>query len=296
MCNASLLDWHLPVSQRLAIITPLIKKPHLDATEVKNYRPVSNLTFVSKVVERLVSERLVGYLQENNLMPVKQSAYRRNHSTETALLRVISDLLNSMDKQEVTLLGLLDLSAAFNCVDHDILLSRLERTYGIEGLAIEWIRSSLMDQTQQVAFRGQLSGILRLVFGVPQGSVLGPLLLLLYTAELLDIIKGEGMKAHSYANDTQVRVSTGAADAGTVVQRFVSCTESIESWMSSNRLKLDADQIADDMDRIQTTACQSRHQGVPAVVCQHSISVFISTVNSPCRIMWRQCAACASPS
>ena len=122
-------------------------------------------------------------------MSVEQSAYRKNHSTETALLRVISDLLNSMDKQEVTLLGLLDLSAAFDCVDHDILLSRLERTSGIDGLALEWIRSFLADRTQQVAFRGQLSGILRLVFGVPQGSVLGPLLFLLYTAELLDIIK-----------------------------------------------------------------------------------------------------------
>ena len=210
MCNAFLLEGHLPVSQRHASITPLIKKPHLDAVDVKNYRLVSNLTFVSKVVERLVSGRLVGYLQENNLMPVEQSAYRRNQSTETALLRVISDLLNSMDKQEVTLLGLLDLSAAsaFDCVDHDILLSRLERTYGIEGLAIEWIRSFLVDRTQQVAFRGQLSGILRLVFGVQQGSVLGLLLFLLYTAELLDIIKDQGRKAHSYADDTQVHVST----------------------------------------------------------------------------------------
>ena len=241
MCNASLLEGHLPVSQRHAIITPLIKKPHLDATDVKNYRPVSNLTFVSKVVERLISGRLVSYLQENDLMPVEQSAYRKNHSTETALLRVISDLLNSMDKQEVTLLGLLDLSAAFDCVDHDILLSRLERTFGIDGLALEWIRSFLADRTQQVAFRGQLSGILRLVFGVPQGSVLGPLLFLLYTAELLDIIKNEGLKAHSYADDTQVHVSTGAADVGTAVQRFVSCTERIESWMSSNRLKMNAE-------------------------------------------------------
>ena len=92
-----------------------------------------------------------------------------------------------------------------------------------------------------MAFRGQLSGILRLVFGVPQGSVLGPLLFLLYTAELLDIIKDQGMKAHSYADDTQVHVSTGAADVETAVQRFVSCTEKIESWMSSNRLKMIAD-------------------------------------------------------
>ena len=143
---------HIPVSQRHAIITPLIKKSNLDATDVKNYRPVSNLTFVSKVVERLVSERLVGFLQENNLMPVEQSAYRKHHSTETALLRVISDLLSSMDKQEVTLLGLLDLSAAFDCVDHNILLTRLERTFGITGSALNWIRSFLLDRTQQVTF------------------------------------------------------------------------------------------------------------------------------------------------
>ena len=97
MCNASLLEGHLPVSQRHAIITPLIKKSNLDATDVKNYRPVSSLTFVCKVVERLVSERLVCFLQENNLMPVEQSAYQKHHSTETPLRRVISDLLSSMD-------------------------------------------------------------------------------------------------------------------------------------------------------------------------------------------------------
>ena len=100
-CNTSLLEGHLPVSQRHAIITPLIKKSNLDTTDVKNYRPVSNLTFLYKVVERLVSELLVGFLQENNLMPVEQSAYRKHHSTQIALLRVISDLHSSMDKQEV---------------------------------------------------------------------------------------------------------------------------------------------------------------------------------------------------
>ena len=190
----------------------LKKKSNFDATGL-NYRPVSNLTIVSKVVERLVSKRLVGFLQENNLFPVEQSAYRKHHSTESALLRVISDLLSSMDRQEVTLLGLLDLSAAFDFVDNDILLARLERTFGITGSALNWIRSFLSDRTQQVTFRGQLSAVLKLIYGVPQGSVLKPLLFLLYTAELMDIIKREDIKAHSYADDTQIHLSTGASDA-----------------------------------------------------------------------------------
>ena len=127
MRNASLLEGSLPLSQRHATVTPLLKKPSLDPTDLKNYQPVSNLTFMSKIVEKLVSAQLTAYLESNNLMPRLQSAYRRHHSTETALLRVMSDLLSAADSQRVTLLGLLDLSAAFDCVDHDILLHRLEK-------------------------------------------------------------------------------------------------------------------------------------------------------------------------
>ena len=105
MCSASLAEGCLPVSQRHAVVTPLLKKAHLDAAEMKNYRPVSNLSFLSKVVERLVSAQLVRYLQEHNLMPCMQSAYRRHHSTETALLRVLSDIFTAADSRQVSLLG-----------------------------------------------------------------------------------------------------------------------------------------------------------------------------------------------
>jgi hypothetical protein len=115
MCNASLMAGHLSLSQWHAIVTPLLKKPSLDTDELKNYRPASNLTFVSKVVERLVSEQLVEYLQMNDLMPRLQSAYRRHHSTETTLLRIISDLLAAVDHQQVSLLGLLDLDVIVLC-------------------------------------------------------------------------------------------------------------------------------------------------------------------------------------
>jgi len=87
---------------------------------------VSNLSFLSKVVDGIVAEQFTAYLQANDLLPRLQSAYRRHHSTETALLRVLSDVYAAIDRQDVTLLGLLDLSAAFDCVDHDILIDRLQ--------------------------------------------------------------------------------------------------------------------------------------------------------------------------
>jgi hypothetical protein len=107
LINASLRDGPLPVSQKHAIITPLLKKASCDPAELKNYRPVSNLTFISKVVERIVAQQLVNYLQINQMMPPLQSAYRRHHSTETALLRVLSDLYSAADGQRVTLLACL---------------------------------------------------------------------------------------------------------------------------------------------------------------------------------------------
>ena len=241
MCNASLREGHLPISQRHAVITPILKKSSLDPGDVKNYRPVSNLTFMSKIVERMVSEQMVDYLQANNLMPRLQSAYRKHHSTETALLRILSDLLNAMDGRCVSLLGLLDLSAAFDTVDHDILLQRLHLQFGFDGEALRWIRSFLTNRTQQVRFNGTLSEVAGLDCSVPQGSALGPLLFLLYTAGLFDIIEQRGLTAHSYADDTQIYISIPAVDAPAAADRFVNCVEDVEQWMGINRLKMNVD-------------------------------------------------------
>ena len=195
MVNASLREGHLPVFHKKAVVTPLSKKTSLDVHDLKNYRPVSNLSFVSKLVERVAVKQLVDYLEANELMPKLQSAYRRHHSTEIAVLRVLSDILTAMDNQQVTLLALLDLSAAFDCVDHDILLSRLQSTFGLGGVILTWIRSFLTDQSQRVLFNGSLSIEIILLFSVPQGSVLGPLLFLLYAAEIFDIIASFGLCA-----------------------------------------------------------------------------------------------------
>jgi len=156
MVNASLKEGRLLISQRHAIVTSLLKKPGLDTADMSNYRSVSNLGFMSKVVERAVAIRLNDYLAGNDA-----TSHRKKHS----MLRVWSDVLMAADTRQVTLLCLLDLSAAFDCVDHDLLLHRLQLSFGLRGIALEWIRSFLTDRTEQIAYGGQLSMSCSLPFG-----------------------------------------------------------------------------------------------------------------------------------
>ena len=128
--------------------------------------------------------------------------YRRHHSTESALVKVLSDILDAADSCQVTLLGLLDLSAAFDTVDHYILLRRLATSFGISRLTLKWISSLLTGRTQAVVFRGATSAYSTVTHGVLQGSVLGPLLFLLYTADAIAVADRHNVSVHSYANDT----------------------------------------------------------------------------------------------
>ena len=127
-----------------------------------------------------------------------------------ALIKVISDIIDAADGQQVTLLGLLDMSAAFDTVDHDILLHRFETSYGVRGRALRWLTSFLTGRTQAVSYAGRTSPQCRLSCGVPQGSVLGPLLFVLYTADVIGIAMGRGIRIHVYADDTQIYVSCAA--------------------------------------------------------------------------------------
>ena len=188
---------------------------------------------MSKVIERMVTQQVTDYLQCNNLLPELQSAYRRNHSTETALLCVVSDLLRAIDVGSVTLLGLLDLSAAFETVDRDILLRRLDLNFGIGGTAMTWVTSFINNRTQEVLFAGKRSATCRVLSGVPQGSVLGPLLFLVYAAALFAIIDRHGFKAYSYADETQIYMSLSAVAAQDAVSRFAACVSDVERWTNS---------------------------------------------------------------
>jgi len=148
--NSSLQEAYVPPIFKHALVTPLLKKSNLDKNLMSNYRPVSNLNFLSKVLERLVSSRLKNYLSAEGLAAKFQSAYREFHSTETALLRVHNDIIRYADQKQCSALILLDLSAAFDTIDQDLLLQRLRVYFGIGGSALKWLESYLKDRSQSV--------------------------------------------------------------------------------------------------------------------------------------------------
>ena len=233
-----LREGRLPPSQTTAIVTPGLKKHGLDPADMKNYRPISNLSFMSKIVERVVVRQLSEYLSANGSLPTLQFGFRKHHSTESGLLRVLSDILSSVDKGQISLLALLDVSAAFYTVDHSILLDRLSISLGLTGSAFDWMRSFIIGRTQTVHYCGSVSRCAVVRSGVAQGSVLGPLL---YTADIQRLVVSLGFGVHLYADDTQFHGSCKPADAADLAARAMDVINSVKTWMSSNRLRLNAD-------------------------------------------------------
>ena len=239
--NQSLHTGVFPSVFKEAIIKPLLKKPSLDLNSLKSYRPISNLFFFSKVTEKIVLSQLSAYLNANNLFPTSQSAYRPGHSTETALLNMMNDILHALDNGDVTVVTLLDLSAAFDTIDHNILCQRLEHLYGISGTPLNWFRSYLSNRTQTVTINNKLSQPTLLKFGVPQGSVLGPILFILYTKPLTTLIRRHSISNQSFADDTQLHDSCRPDQIDTSVQGMQDCISDVKTWMTSNKLKLNDD-------------------------------------------------------
>jgi hypothetical protein len=236
--NLSLSSGIFPDQFKSCSVHPLLKKPNLNREDLGNYRPVSHLSFLSKLTERIAKNRLMNHLSSNKLLNSFQSAYLKSHSTETTLLSVHDHIVRAMSLQQVSCLCLLDLSAAFDTIDHSILIHRLSSWFGISGCALSWVKSYLSNRSFYVNLTGTKSSVFQLLYGVPQGSVLGPLLFILYTTPLSHIISKSASNHHLYADDTQLYMSFPATDFSSNIAHLEDTIVSICDWMSANFLSL----------------------------------------------------------
>ena len=237
--NRSLSESVFPDSLKHASVTPAVKDKDDDTDLNNNYRPVSNLVFISKLIEKCVFMQLEEYLTANELYPKFQSAYRKGHSCETALLKIVTDIQECIAQKKMVALIALDLSSAFDTIDHNILLHKLERDYGISGSVLKWMRSYLKGRTFSVRIIDVDGKPVILVYGIPQGSVLGPLLFVLYVHDLVKVAESFGLSIHLYADDSQMYIGFSPLTESTATMSTItSCLQEVEKWMKLNFLKI----------------------------------------------------------
>ena len=185
-------------------------------------------------MEKAAANQLIDHMTTNDLHMPLHSAYKQNHSTESALLKVKNDIFLNMEAQKVSLLVLLDLSAAFDTVRHDTLLYRLKSRFGVDGKALEWFVSYLADRTQCVTVNDGLSPAFPLRQVVPQGSCLGPLLFMVYTSKLFDVVSKHLPSVHCYADDTQLYLAFSPDVRGedkAALNAMRDCIHDLSNWM-----------------------------------------------------------------
>jgi hypothetical protein len=204
-----------------------------------NFRPVSNISLFAKVIERVVANQVTEHLEEGSHLHPFQSAYRRNFSTESALLKVTSDWRHSLASNRMVCVVSLDISAAFDTVSHHRLIMRLQQV-GVSSVPLEWFRSYLSERKMAVKIRSSVSRSHAIGSGVPQGSVLGPTLFNLYMAELAWTLEGLGITFHIYADDVLLYEEFDGHCALQSFSRVQEGLKAIQDWMEANRLMLNA--------------------------------------------------------
>jgi len=238
LANLSFAEGRFPDGFKTAQVTPLIKKDGLDANDPANYRPISNLNTISKIIERLCLVRLTPHVAATGQFNPLQSAYRKHHSTETALLKILDDLYRIIDDRRSAVLVGLDLSAAFDTIEHDILIERLRSVFGITGSALRWVETYLRNRKQYVMAGGERSDSTQCEHGVPQGSVLGPFLFSVYVSPIADVITSRGVQFHQYADDTQLYI---AVKSDSDIKKLEDCTLAVRDWFTGNGMLLNPD-------------------------------------------------------
>ena len=189
-------------------------------------------------MEKLVLSQVSSYLNSHNLYNTCQSAYRPCHSTETAIQKVVNDLLLSLDKGNISILALLDFSPAFDTMDHPILVHRLHTDFGFTDTVLPWFSSYLTDRTHYVSLSNHCSAFTTVHTGVPQGSVLGPILFTMYIKPLSAIIDSHSIIHHSFADDLQLQMSAPQDRICELLHSMQSCINDVKALATTNMLKL----------------------------------------------------------
>jgi hypothetical protein len=221
----------------LLLFLPRLKKPTLDADNANSYRPISNLSFVSKFIEWVVAVRFTVHAERHKLFPSNQSAYHRHHNTETAVVNVTNDIIRAIDRGEVTALILFDLSAAFDTVDHSMLLDVLHRRFAVEGTPLLWFSSYLTNRSQSFSVNGFQSKLIRVDCSVPQGSVLGPLEFISYTEDVAGVFM-RNLVRHLMTNSSIDLARF--LKLMTFLHHLCHCITDVRDWCASRRLQLNA--------------------------------------------------------
>lgn len=225
-----------------SIIVPLLKKVGLDSEILKNYRPVADLVCISKLTERVVAKRLAEHMIFNNLNCKYEHGYKKHHSPETLLVCLVNDILLALDVNNGVIVLFIDLSAAFDTVDIDLLLHILESEMGVCSTALNWFSSFLKGRKQFVKIEKSLSDALIVDFGVPQGSVLGPVLFNIYIQSLFTLIKESGFSTSGYADDNNAYQGFSIHFQYDVINvQLPLLMSNIKHWMNIHFLKLNSD-------------------------------------------------------
>ena len=234
--SSSLASGVFPQCFKSTLVTPILKKRCLDHNDLNNYRPVSNLYFIAKILGKLILSQVTSYLNSHNLHNTCQSAYRPGHSTEIALRNVVYDLFLSLNKGNVSVLALLDFSSVFDTIDHPILVHRLQTDLGFNDTVLQWFSSYLTDRTHYISLSNRCSAFAPGYSGVPQDSVLRPILLTMHIKPLSAIIDSQSTIHHSFADDLQLQMSAPPDRISELLHSMQSCICDVKAWVTANML------------------------------------------------------------